>query len=366
MAEAPWREEPAARRMAAGDAAWDGDDDGRLVCRAVRQETHDVKTFVFAPPNPKPFRFRPGQFLTFTFQIDGAAVQRCYTISSPPTRPNSVTTTVKRVPGGPVSNFLHDRLKPGDEVTATAPMGSFSCFEHPAPKYLLLSGGSGITPVMAMARTFHDLAEPRDVVFVHNARSSADIIFGQELELMARLDNNFRFVAVCETDPPGAPHREGRLTLPMLEAIAPDLMEREVFVCGPTAYMAAVRAMLTERGFDMAHHHEESFVFEDLPIAPPAAPDMAAGTVKMFRIELARTKRMFECPADTPVLTAARRAGLRLPSACTKGMCGTCKSKLIAGTVDLKHSGGIRPREIEAGLTLLCCAKPTSDLVIDR
>jgi ferredoxin len=93
---------------------------------------------------------------------------------------------------------------------------------------------------------------------------------------------------------------------------------------------------------------------------------MAAGTVKMFRIELARTKRMFECPADTTVLTAARQAGLRLPSACTKGMCGTCKSKLVAGTVDLKHSGGIRPREIEAGLTLLCCAKPTSDLVIDR
>ena len=75
---------------------------------------------------------------------------------------------------------------------------------------------------------------------------------------------------------------------------------------------------------------------------------------------------MVECAADTSILTAARAAGMRLPSSCTKGLCGTCKSKLISGTVEMKHAGGIRQREIDAGQALLCCSKPTSDVVVDR
>jgi ferredoxin len=65
-------------------------------------------------------------------------------------------------------------------------------------------------------------------------------------------------------------------------------------------------------------------------------------------------------------LAAAKAAGLRLPSSCTRGLCGTCKSRIVSGTVDMKHEGGIRQREIDQGLALLCCSKPTSDLVIDR
>ena len=91
-----------------------------------------------------------------------------------------------------------------------------------------------------------------------------------------------------------------------------------------------------------------------------------AAAEKVYRVEFAKTRRVIECPEGTTVLEAARRAGMRLPSSCTKGVCGTCKSKLISGTVDMKPAGGIRPREIEAGMRLLCCSKPMSDLVVDR
>ena len=97
-----------------------------LVCRQVRPETHDVKTFVLEARRPQLFRYRPGQFLTFDFEIDGERINRCYTISSTPTRPHLISITTKRVPGGPVSNWLHDRLKPGMELRATGPMGEFT------------------------------------------------------------------------------------------------------------------------------------------------------------------------------------------------------------------------------------------------
>ena len=359
-----------AQRLLSEARPWDPEVDEVLVCRSVRDETHDVKTFVLAPRTPSRLAWKPGQFLTFTFEIGGETVHRCYTISAPPSRPHAVSITVKRVPGGPVSNWLHDNLKPGGTVRAVGPMGEFTCFDHPADKYLFLSGGSGITPVMAMARTLHDLAVGRDIVFAHNARTPADIIFRAELELMARHEPSFRFVPVCEADGPAEAWGgfRGRLTRPMLDMIAPDFREREVFVCGPSPYMAAVRTMLAEAGFDMRRHHEESFVFEELSGAEQAEVETAESVpaVRTFRVEFAKTRRVIECPETMFVLEAARKAGLRLPSSCTKGLCGTCKSKLLSGTVDMKHAGGIRQREIDAGMALLCCSKPTSDLVIER
>jgi len=367
--------EPAAARLAAS-APWDAEADDALVCLAVRDETHDVKTFVLSPREPRLFAYAPGQFLTFSFEIGGETIHRCYTISSTPTRPHAVSFTVKRVPGGPVSNWLHDNLKPGDTVRALGPMGDFSCFQHPAPKYLLLSGGSGITPMMSMARTFHDLAEPRDVAFVHSARTPADIVFRSELETMARLDKGFGFHAVCEADAPDETRAgpKGRLSLDILRQVVPDFMDREIFVCGPKPYMDAVKAMLQGAGFDMARHHQESFDFGELSEGEQAAAAEAekdldaapAGGVRTFRVEFAKTRRVLECPENETVLDAARKAGIRLPSSCAKGLCGTCKSKLTKGTVSMTHAGGIRQREIDAGMALLCCSKPTSDLVVER
>ncbi|MGF3026629.1 2Fe-2S iron-sulfur cluster-binding protein [Methylobacterium aquaticum] len=381
MTSAPVATEPAAARLAA-TASWDAEADDALVCLAVRQETHDVKTFVLAAPEPRRFAYAPGQFLTFAFEVGGETIHRCYTISSAPTRPHALSITVKRVLGGPVSNWLHDTLKAGDTVRALGPMGDFSCFTHPARKYLLLSGGSGVTPMMAMARTFHDLGEPRDVAFVHSARSPADIVFRGELETMARLDAGFRFHAVCEADAPDEVWTgpKGRLSLDILTQAVPDFREREVFVCGPKPYMDAVRAMLRAAGVDMARHHEESFDFGALPEADQRAAAEAgraldddaateavpAATVRTFRVEFAKTRRVLDCPEDSTVLDAARKAGLRLPSSCAKGLCGTCKSKVTKGTVAMTHAGGIRQREIDAGMALLCCSKPTSDLVVER
>lgn len=352
----------------AGNAWWDAEVDDTLVCREVRQETHDVKTFVFSPPQPRVFRYQPGQFLTFDFLIDGQRVNRCYTIATTPTRPHLLAITVKRVPGGAVSPWLHATMRPGVTVQAVGPLGAFTALAHPASKYLFLSGGSGITPLMSMARFHDDLASEADIIFVHGARSPADIIFRTELSLIAAHRPSFRFVPICEADSPGEswPGLRGRLSLPMLRLIAPDLAERELFTCGPAPYMAAVRAMLQDAAIDMTRYHEESFDFLTLQ-ATAAAPDVPAPVeAGGFSVSFSKSQRTIICSPDGFVLDAARAAGLRLPSSCTKGLCGTCKSRLTSGKVEMKHQGGIRQREIDQGMILICCSKPLTDLVIER
>ncbi len=349
---------------------WDCETDDELICRAVRDETHDVRTFLFTPRSAALFRYRPGQFLTLDLEIDGTRVNRCYTIASAPTRPHALSITVKRQAGGVVSPWLHAMLRPGTAIRALGPFGDFTCALHPAAKYLFLSGGSGITPLMSMARALDDTLSERDVIFVHNARSPADIIFRTELRLMAEHRRGFRFVPVCERNSPGEPWggHSGRLTLPMLRLIAADLLEREIFTCGPAPYMAAVRAILAECGFDMTRYHEESFDFATLTAAapPPVAAAIADAENTEFKVDFTKSGQTVTCDADTFILDAAFSAGLRLPSSCTQGLCGTCKSKLISGQVEMNHMGGIRKREIEQGLILICCSKPKTDLVIER
>jgi ferredoxin len=97
-----------------------------------------------------------------------------------------------------------------------------------------------------------------------------------------------------------------------------------------------------------------------------AAPTHDDPTQTTFTIRFARQDRDIACPGGANVLAAARAAGIRLPSACGKGVCGTCKSRVLSGTVEMRHGGGIRQREIDGGMALLCCARPTSDLVVDR
>jgi ferredoxin-NADP reductase len=354
-----------------GDALpiWGVDDDGDLVCRAVTDETHDVRSFHFATDQPRRFRFEAGQFLTLELLIDGETVFRCYTISSPPTRPETLSITTKRVRGGPVSNWLHDHVRPGVRLRATGPSGTFVLPRASEAGLLLLSGGSGATPLMSMVRTVFDRAEDRDVVFVHSARSPRDIIFRDELALMARRLPRLRVAHVAESTEgePGWPGLVGRLDARALGLLAPDLLARDVYCCGPAPYMAGVRALLDQAGFDRSRYHEESFSFEALP--GPVLGEVAAAEAvakATFSVTFAKSGKTVACPPGITVLAAAKAAGLRLPSSCTRGVCGTCKSRMLSGRVDMRHGGGIRPREVDQGMVLICCSRPLEDLVIDR
>jgi len=318
-------------------------------------------------------------------------VLRCYTLSSSPTRPDRIAITVKRVPGGPVSNWLHDHLKVGDSVSAMGPAGEFTCFKDAggvaqpvslagdakAPAYLFISGGSGITPLMSMARALVDQAAEADIVFVHAARTPADVVFAEELTLLARNHPRLRLAIVCESA--GNSHAyagyTGRLDAGLLTHIAPDFAQRDVYTCGPAPFMAATRTMLGHAGHPPARYREESFSFEALAAeaaAPeahstaPAASTESQGAPAAFRISLSVRGDQFDCQPGQSLLAAAGAAGVRLPASCSNGLCGTCKTRKVSGEVEMAHKGGIRQREIDQGWILPCCSKPLSDVVLER
>ncbi|MEX3962215.1 2Fe-2S iron-sulfur cluster-binding protein [Paraburkholderia sp. EG286B] len=351
------------------DAQWPSHEQRTLTCMRVCAETRDVRTFVFSTREGH-FSFEPGQFITVSAEIDGKEVSRCYTISSPPTRPYTLSITVKRTPGGVMSNWLHENMREGVELQAFGPSGVFTPSSGPAAKSLYLSAGSGVTPLMSMTRAALDLGLNRDIVFIHSARTPEDIIFRNELSNLCALSDKLRVVHVCEAlgSEPDWSGPAGRLSLDLLMEHVPDYREREVFICGPGGYMDASRKMLADGGHDPARYHQESFNFAETvecaeaPVAEASAePAAQAG----FTVQLARSGRSFTMDASQTVLAAARKAGVPLPSSCSQGICGTCKTKVLEGSVDMKHNGGIRPREIEKGMRLMCCSRPTSNLVLD-
>ncbi|WP_109477005.1 hybrid-cluster NAD(P)-dependent oxidoreductase [Paraburkholderia sp. C35] len=349
-----------------GSALWPSNQRQTLTCCRVIDETHDVKSFAFRTDDSLPVRFEPGQFLTVCASVAGQSVERCYTISSPPTRPWLLTITVKRVPGGVMSNWLHDNLKPGGQLAAYGPSGAFTPTGTRAAKRLFLSAGSGVTPLMSMTRASIDLGLDSDIAFVHSARTPADIVFRDELRMLAKLSPRLRVFFVCEGagDEPDWAGATGRLSLPLLAQWLPDYAEREVYTCGPAGYMSAVRALLREGGHDPERYHQESFdLGADAPQA--TAPPIVPTSQQTYTVKLSRSARSFTMSAAETVLAAAKKAGVAVPSSCSQGVCGTCKTKLLDGSVDMQHNGGIRDREIVKGFRLLCCSRPTSDLVLE-
>ena len=230
-------------------------------CVQVIDETADVKTFRFMPIAEGRLEYQPGQFVTLEIPIGEEIVRRSYTIASSPTRPNVIEVTVKRVPGGRISNWLHDNLNVGAQLTISGPLGSFSCQSTTTTdKLLLISGGSGITPVMSMSRYLHDVADPRDVVFLYSARTERDLIFREELAFLAARHPRFRPLFTL-TNPGSTAWTglTGRISARLIEDAVPDFRERTVFLCGPTPFMDTVKGALTEAEFPMANFHAESF-----------------------------------------------------------------------------------------------------------
>lgn len=332
-----------------------------LMCTAREDVTADMATFSFTSPDGPLFDFRPGQFLSITLTIDGRDVQRCYSISSSPVRRDALSITVKRVAGGHVSNWLHDHLRPGMSIIAAGPSGRFSYVTAHADKYLFISAGSGITPVMSMVRAATDTDLTADIVFVHSARTTADIPFRAELDdLAARHPGLTVAYARTRTDATDAgPGHRGRVDGNLLALICPDMTEREIFLCGPGGFRSSVRTALVTAGVPLTRIHEESFGF--------AAPttDHIVTAESGHTVDFTRRARRVTVSPGTTILSAAASAGVTLPSSCGVGLCGSCKVRKVSGDVVMNHQGGIRPREIEQGKILLCCSEPLTPVVID-
>jgi ferredoxin-NADP reductase len=342
-----------------------------LECIGVTDEAPEVKTFTFRADDRTWFRYRPGQFVTLELPAAPVPLMRTYTLSSSPSRPFSVAVTVKAQPGSTGTRWMFENLGPGSRIKAYGPAGDFSLHHHPAQKYLFLSAGSGITPMMSMLRWLSDLVPTTDIAFVNCARRPEEIIFRSELSLLTTRMTALTLGLLVEE----RSGREswwgpvGRIDATRLALMVPDYREREIFCCGPDPFMRTVRRLLDEAGFDPARYHQESF---SAPATEPDVPkaesslhqESAPAPAETVPIRFALSGVEAAAGAGQTVLQAARSAGIRISAACEFGLCGTCKVK-CAGPVEMNHNGGILDHEIGEGFILACCSKPLGPIEIE-
>ncbi len=398
---------------------WTGD----LYCRCCRivDETPDVKTFYFTAEPGLLFNYLPGQFVTLELSIAGERILRPYSLSSSPSRPHHLSITVKRVPSpviqpdtpaGLVSNWLHDHFNVGDRVKMIGgPMGHFTCLPEVPPKVLLLSAGSGITPMMSMARWVQDTLTDCDIVFFHSARTLEDIVFRNELSTMAAQMPNFRLAVTVTQKPTYHPWMglTGRLSDSMLQMVAPDLRDRSVYVCGPGGFMEHARSVLTALKFPMQFYQEESFGSRSQPvspkpttsqkIAPPisktngngngkvngkanrqendpitetltGADDLTVATfpkgASVHLVNFVKSKQSIADDGSSSLLELAEQAGVTIPSACRAGACGACKVKTTQGKVKYDTPpSALSSADQQAGCVLACVAYPDDHLEVE-
>ncbi|MBP9684804.1 MAG: NAD(P)-binding protein [Rhodoferax sp.] len=316
-------------------------------CVEVIKVTHDVKAFRFELADGQPLDYRPGQFVTLEVEIDGKKVFRSYTMSSTPTHQGSFEITIKRVDGGVLSNWACDKLKVGAQVRMTGPHGQFTCAPKPPKKLLFLSAGSGVTPMLSMARWLLATKKDCDVKFFHCARTPQDLIFGAEIKAMAQQSKKFtQFVSLTRAKPGSKwAGLKGHLDQAMLETVAPDFREREVFICGPEGFMDSTQALLQGLDFPMAHYHAESF-------------DVSSGvSTEGGSVLFAESGVEVPCSGEQTILEVAEAAGVPIASACRTGDCGECKVRQIRGDVVVANRDGLGDDEVAEGYVLSCVAK---------
>jgi len=331
-----------------------------LVCFDRVEETADAATFVFTAADAAPIAYKAGQFVVFAVDVDGRQLHRAYSLSSTPSRPENLTITVKRVPGGQVSNHLLDHLRPGHALHAMAPAGDFNVVDRPSTgDVVLLSAGCGITPCLSIARWLLDTNPATRIDFIHSARSGADVIMAAELDRLHAVHANFRLTRVLE-QPERTDDFAGLLARPLFDQLLPDLRGRTIFCCGPQPYMDAVRALADARGFDMDYFHCESFAPADA--ARGQTPTIASDP--RHTVSAPAFAKSGEIASTQSLLEALESAGVPIIGACRSGVCGSCKCRIVAGQVESTSSATLSAEEIDSGYVLACSSRARSDLTV--
>jgi 3-ketosteroid 9alpha-monooxygenase subunit B len=328
-----------------------------LRVKAIVQETGDTRSFVLdVPPELHDlFRYRPGQFCTFRVHIDGDEVQRCYSMSSAPETDDDLVVTVKRVPGGLVSNWFHDEVSEGDTLEVTKPAGVFCLRDHER-SVVGFVGGSGVTPVMSLTKsTMASTARPVRLLYANSARPS--VIFDEQLDALERQHAD-RLQVRHHLDDDG-----GFLTAPAIAEFASASLDADFYICGPGPFMDLVETTLLDLGVTADQILIERFVTADQP-RPDAVetttdvelPEQVAIMLKGITTTIAYQ------PGDT-VLETARRGGLQPPFSCEAGNCATCMALLHEGQATMRANNALTPEEVDEGWILTCQALPQGPVV---
>lgn len=351
-----------------------------LTVSEIRRETDEAVSLRLDVPEAlkDEFRFEPGQYLTLRTEIDGEDVRRSYSICSG-VNDNELRVAVKKVQNGRFSTFANETLAEGDSLQVMPPEGRFTAPVNPATAkhYLMIAAGSGITPILSLAKSYLE-AEPNSVVtLIYGNRTAGTIIFLEALEDLKNLyPTRFSLIHVLSRQPRESALMNGRIDKEKCAALFAGPVDAgdadEVFLCGPQGMVEDAQGALKDAGVPENRVHIELFTSAD---GAEAAKAQAERAQSMSEEDLAKLRKVtliydgiesdLRIATDGPsVLDAAMESRADIPFSCKGGMCCTCRCKVVRGDVEMDVNYALTPEETEAGFVLACQAHPVSDDVL--
>ncbi|MFD2572356.1 2Fe-2S iron-sulfur cluster-binding protein [Spirosoma soli] len=348
-----------------------------LKVKDVVRETADAVTLTFWHPINEEIRYQPGQFLTFLLNINGQKVRRSYSMASSPHVDVSLAVSVKRVPGGLVSNYLCDRIKPGDILESLEPMGTFTPKLDPQSRrtIVLIGAGSGITPLFSMAKSALHVEPNSRIWLIYGNRNEESIIYKAHLDAMEQAYGRSRFQVNHVLSQPSRnwTGSEGRLNQHTLARLleqmsTADRQNASFYLCGPDGMMAEARSALSLVGVSAERVYKESYATAPVAAGDVVEEPMTAGDEGSPEVTVLYegSEYKFAVAPHQTILEAALDLDIDLPYSCQAGMCTACMGRCTSGKVKLDEEDGLSESELKAGYVLTCVAHPVGrDVVIE-
>jgi ring-1,2-phenylacetyl-CoA epoxidase subunit PaaE len=339
----------------------------------VERETQDSVCLVFDVPAElaADYHFEPGQHLGLRLHLEGEEMRRSYSICSAP-HEAELRIAIKKVAGGRFSAWAVDTLAAGAAIEVMTPEGRFHTPLDPghAKHYVAFASGSGITPILSLAKTILALEPRSSFTLVYGNRRQASVMFHETLEdLKDRYMTRFVLYNVFSREAQEVELFNGRIDAGKVRAFLDTLIPvagiDEAFVCGPASMIDEVEQALLDAGVAKGHVHVERF---GTPAAGGSAPVVPAEDVAAdARITLSVDGVQREVPflrEHGSILDAGIAAGLDLPYSCKGGMCCTCRARLIEGEVKMQKNYALEKADVDAGYVLTCQSYPLTERVV--
>ncbi|MFD1016988.1 2Fe-2S iron-sulfur cluster-binding protein [Winogradskyella rapida] len=342
-----------------------------LTIQSIDKVTDQSVAITFdIPENLKEtFSFTAGQYITLKTTINGEDIRRDYSICASP-KSGNLTVAVKAVDGGTFSVYANNSLKAGDVLDVAAPNGRFTFEANPAKTRTIaaFAAGSGITPILSIAKTLLEEEPFSNFILVYGNKSSKNTMFFKDLvELQAQYGNRFHVHFIYSQA------REEGALLGRIEKSTVNLIVKnkykgvtieKFYLCGPEQMIHTVKEVLVENGVK-----EKAIAFE-LFTAPveaeaTAATDLPSGDTKIT-VLVDEEEFEFSMPKDQSILEAALKQDIDAPYSCQGGICSSCIARVTEGEAKMRQNNILTDGEVEEGLILTCQAHPTSaQIVVD-
>jgi ring-1,2-phenylacetyl-CoA epoxidase subunit PaaE len=322
------------------------------------------------------YDYLPGQHVALRAHVDGHELRRSYSLCRPP-EPGRISVAIKRDLGGAFSTWATSELRPGDAIDVMSPQGTFTLdSERMQDRHIVgIAAGSGITPLMALASSVLAASPTSSFTLVYTNRTAVDVMFLEELaDLKDRYPARLALHHVLSREQRSAPLLSGRIDEErlrrMLDTLLPPDTVDEWFLCGPFELVQLCRDVLEEYGVARERIHFELFTTGEPgeprgDVGHPVVVHEGERTAEIeFRLDGLTSTVTTPVDANESVLNAALRVRPDVPFACTGGVCGTCRARLVSGDVRMTENYALEPEELERGYVLTCQSHPLTDRVV--